>query len=88
MKSSFTLNDLILFAYNETKEPEKRKLFKTMQTNQRLKDEFKSIIGIKYCVDSSLISPNKRILSNIMSYSRALSIFKTRRTGNFNLLMN
>ncbi len=88
MKSFFTLNDLILFAYNETKEPEKRKLFKTMQTNQQLKDEFKSIIGIKYYVDSSLISPNKRILSNIMSYSRALAIFKTRGAGNFSLLMN
>ena len=33
-------------------------------------------------------SPDERIINNILSYSLALSVFKTKSTGQLNLLMN
>ena len=32
--------------------------------------------------------PDKRIISNILNYSRALSVMKTKQAGNVNLLLN
>ncbi len=37
---------------------------------------------------SERIGPDKRIVSNILSYSRALSVMKTKGAGNINLLLN
>ena len=87
MKSSYTPNDLILFAYCETKKPEQQNLYKELRTDKSLREEFKSILGDKFYVDSSFISPGKRIVSNLISYSKALFVMKT-KAGNFNLLMN
>jgi len=44
----------------------------------------------EYCrVDvDELAGPDKRIVDNILSYSRALSVIKTKRIGNVNVLMN
>lgn len=41
----------------------------------------------KYSTDD-LAVPDKRIVSNIMNYSKALSVIKTKASGNFNLLLN
>jgi len=87
MKSSFTPNDLILFAYNETEKPDQVDLYQEMHADQRLREEFKSILGDKFYIDSSTVSPDKRIMSNLMSYSKALFVAKT-KAGYFNLLMN
>lgn len=37
---------------------------------------------------SDLAGPDKRIISNILNYSRALSVLKTKRAGDINLLLN
>jgi hypothetical protein len=88
MEKFFTQNDLILFAYNETNKTDDEKLFKSMQTNTQLTDNYKSILSMKYRVESALVSPHKRIVNNIMNYSRALWIAHTEDSGNFNVLMN
>jgi len=41
----------------------------------------------KIC-ENDLDGPDKRVIDNILSYSRALSVLKTKRAGNFNLLLN
>ncbi|NOX45738.1 MAG: hypothetical protein GXO89_02030 [Chlorobi bacterium] len=88
MEKFFTKNDLILFAYNETTKTDDEKLFKSMRTNTQLTDNYKSILSMKYRVESVLVSPQKRIVDNIMNYSRALWIAQTENSGNFNVLMN
>ncbi len=88
MEKSFTQNDLILFAYNETDKTEDEKLFKSMQENAELKENYKMILLMKYSVDSIVVSPEKRITNNIMNYSKALWAFKSEASGNFNILMN
>ena len=37
---------------------------------------------------NDLPGPDKRIINNIMSYSRALAVLKTKQTGHVNLLLN
>ncbi|RLD58325.1 MAG: hypothetical protein DRJ05_08230 [Bacteroidetes bacterium] len=88
MEKSFTQNDLILFAYNETDKTENEKLFESMKTNAELKENYKTILFMKYNVDSVLVSPEKRITNNIMNYSRALWAFQSHTSGSFNVLMN
>ena len=88
MENFFTKNDLILFAYNETNKTDVDKLSKSIRANPKLMDNYKSILSMKYSVDSVLVSPQKRIVNNIMNYSRALWIAHTEHSGNFNVLMN
>ena len=88
MEKSFTQNDLILFAYNETDKTEDEKLFKSMQENTELKENYKMILLMKYSVDSVLVSPKKRVTNNILNYSKALWAFKSPTSGSFNVLMN
>lgn len=88
MENFFTQNDLILFAYNETNKTDDEKLFKSMQSNTQLAENYHSILSMKYSVDSALISPQKRVVNNIMNYSRALWVAHTEHSGNFNVLMN
>ncbi len=88
MEKFFTQNDLILFAYNETNKTDDEKLFKSMQTNTQLVENYQSILTMKYCIESAFVLPQKRIVNNIMNYSRALWIAHTEHSGNFNVLMN
>ena len=88
MEKSFTQNDLILFAYNETDKTEDEQLFKSMQENTELKENYKMILLMKYSVDSVFVSPKKRVTNNILNYSKALWAFKSPTSGSFNVLMN
>ena len=45
------------------------------------------IVG-KNLLQKVAVSPEKRILDSIFSYSRALMVFKTKRAGIVNALMN
>ena len=78
MKSSFTLNDLILFTFCETEEQEDIDLSNSIDSGEKQKRDFQRL----------QVSPNRRILSNIFSYARALSVLKTEKAGNFILIMN
>lgn len=38
--------------------------------------------------DESSVLPDDRIIANILNYSRALNVIRTKRAGTINLLMN
>ncbi len=88
MKCSFTLNDLILFAYSDTDENEEPLWFIKMQSNKKVGDGFDSLLNSSYLVEDVLVSPDRSVVNNIMRYSLALSVVKTHNAGTFNLLMN
>ncbi|MBN2173252.1 MAG: hypothetical protein JW731_03920 [Bacteroidales bacterium] len=88
MKNSFTPNDLILFAYSDTKGTRERKFYEEMQADEHLLKEFQNILGVKFCIDSSIVAPQKRTINNLLSYSRAMVIFKTNSIGTINKVMN
>ncbi len=87
MKSPFTLDDLFLFAYNETHETEDHMLRRESEANE-MKNELKDMMASEQSEEEHCVSPDKRIISNIMSYSRALNVVRTKQAGNINLLMN
>ena len=82
MKKSYTLNELINFVNGEKREGDQNEQDVTCQTDNRK-------ISKRELLDSNMaISPDKRIIDNILNYSRALSMVNTKKTGNFNLIMN
>ena len=82
MKNSFTLNELISFVSGEKNVTNMDGAEIACQTDSRK-------LSNSEMLDSDLcISPDKRIINSILNYSRALTIIKTKRTGNFNLMMN
>ncbi|MCB0804185.1 MAG: hypothetical protein KDC05_00215 [Bacteroidales bacterium] len=73
MKDSFTFfNDQILFTGNENTE-----------SHDDMKEDGDNT---DWCSENA--KPDKRIINNIISYSRALSVMRTKRAGTINLLMN
>lgn len=79
MKNSFTLDDLILSDYCETQNSDEVKNSDLMHLDFNLKQELD---------ESFSVSPDKRIIHNILCYSNALCLISTKRAGNIKLLMN
>lgn len=79
MKNSFTLDDLILSNYCETHNSTEMKKSDLMHLDFNLKQELD---------DNLPVSPDTRIISNILSYSQALCVLSTKSAGNINILMN
>lgn len=88
MKKNYTLNDLILFTYNETDSINKNLISKTIKSNQKLNTEYKSILKVKDALNSINVSPGKNVINNILSYSRALNILNSKAIGNISLILN
>lgn len=82
MKNSFTLIELISFVCGENDETEKNEVEIACQTDSR------RLINSEMLSFGLPISPDKRIINNILNYSRALSVIQTKEAGNFNLIMN
>ncbi len=82
MKNSFTLNELISFVCNGKSENNMSNVEIANKKDHRRYSNSEML-------DSGLsISPDKRIINNILNYSRALSIVQTKNSGNFRLMMN
>ena len=79
MKNSFTLDDLILSNYCETHNSIEMNKSDLMHLDFNLKQELD---------DNLSVSPDQRIINNILSYSQALYVLPTKRVGNINILMN
>jgi hypothetical protein len=86
MKNSFTLNDLIQFAFKGAKQTEKNDEGK-METDEEIHD-YQSMIGMNLWSDSSFPAPDKRIVNNILNYSKSLSVYKLKSIGVMNVMMN
>ena len=82
MKKSYNLNELILFVSGGKRETDLNDIDIVCQTDERKLNESELLkSGLS-------ISPDKRIISNILNYSRALSVVNTKNAGNFSLMMN
>jgi len=79
MKNSFTLDDLILSNYCETHNSNAMNKSDLMHLDFNLKQELD---------DNFSVSPDQRIINNILSYSQALCVLPTKGAGNVNVLMN
>jgi hypothetical protein len=88
MKNSFTLNDLILFNQFENEFWKEEHSVKSEYHGKKPGYEFTKFTEISDNFRDNLFSPEKRIISNIMDYSRALFVINTKKAGYFTVLMN
>lgn len=88
MHRSFTINDLILFAYSEPDLTNAEKYRKVIRENKFLSTEYSAILKIKQYFTSNKVGPSESTINNILSYSKALSVNHTKNAGNFSLLLN
>ena len=88
MKNSFTLNELILIACGENGGTDLSDMEVACQTDGQSFRDDRKLRNIDLLNSGLSISPNKRIINNILNYSRALSIVNTKGSGDFKLLMN
>jgi hypothetical protein len=88
MKSFFTPDDLILFAYSESDENENKSFYQLLLKNNELRHDYKNILSMKYFIDTSHVAPEVNTVANILNYAKALLVVKSRNAGIFNLLMN
>lgn len=85
MKNSFTFNDFLFFNYNETEEGEDQVFHGISRSDL---NECNSLNSVFTTGRELVFSPDEKIVKNIMSYSRALIVLKTEKTGSFSFLMN
>jgi hypothetical protein len=87
MNKNLTLDDLILFAYDEcgTKKPEQ--IINAICKNEEFIDEYYSIVKIKQELDSIQEEPSERTINNILNYSKALNVFKCKPDVGTNLVI-
>jgi len=83
-----TLNDLILFAYSESFEPKADDYHRVIDANEELSTEFNTILQVKKYLSILKVGPSDSVIKNIMNYSKALSVSKTKNAGDFRLMMN
>jgi hypothetical protein len=61
---------------------------KIIDADGRLSREYKSILRLKAYLNKIKVGPSEFVINNVLNYSRALSITKSRTLGNVGLLMN
>lgn len=76
MKKTFILDDLILFAYNETGNKKTSEIIKALGEDEKLHEEYEAILGVQHQLESIKESPSRNVINNILNYSRALNVFK------------
>jgi hypothetical protein len=88
MKSSFTLNDLILFALNDALEVEAEHSTDEMKPSDRIAKEWQCIFDFNHGDKQASYFSDSARTANIMAYSMALQVFVTRSIGNIYKVMN
>lgn len=88
MQQMNTFNDLVLFAYSEPDFAEAESFEKMISKNRELSIEYRTILRVKSLLKKLQVGPSDSVIKNILSYSRALSVSKSKNAGNISLLLN
>ena len=75
MNINFTLDNLILFAYNETETKENKEILDALNTDNDMLDDYLSVLACKTTLDNLQKDPSEQSVNNIFNYSRALNVF-------------
>lgn len=88
MQQMNTFNDLVLFAYSEPDLAEAESFQRFINNNRELSIEFKAILRVKSLLNKLQVGPSESVIKNILGYSSALSVSKSKNAGNISLLLN
>jgi hypothetical protein len=70
MSQNVTLDQLILFAYNETELTDTALVADSLYHDPETEEDYESILKIKEVMDSFCCEPDKTTLKKILNYSR------------------
>ena len=73
MNTTFTLNDLIRFAYNETDFLETTLILRAFDNDYHLKKMYDEFLAILKCLDGYEIEPSQKSIDAILDYSIELT---------------
>jgi len=85
MKNDFTFNDFLFFNDNDTDEWEEQK---PAGITKPANIEFLILNAAFNNRNKWMNSPDLNVIHNILSYSKALSVIKTKESGIFHVLIN
>ncbi|HXA02649.1 MAG TPA: hypothetical protein VNW99_11715 [Cytophagaceae bacterium] len=74
MTKTFTRNDVIRYVYNELNTKEKSDIELAMLLDQDLAEEFYELSKVKRTLNRIVKEPSKRVIDNILNYSKSLSL--------------
>ncbi|MEI6122650.1 MAG: hypothetical protein WCQ95_03395 [Bacteroidota bacterium] len=75
MNKTITLDDLLLFVYDEfTDMSAKNAIKNAIKTENLLYKEFVRLNDAKHDLEKTMVNPPDQIVSNIISYSKALAV--------------
>ena len=70
MQKSSTLDDLILYYFNETDMTGSVVTQKNIDSNPETEEQFDEIVRTMDYIDNHMISPSAKTIANILSYSK------------------
>ena len=89
MVKSITPEKLVLFVYDEISDPvEKDGLAQAIRGNNDLYEKYIKLVETRAEIENSLSSPSDEIVNNILNYSKALDVLKTKDHKTIGLVMN
>lgn len=76
MNKKFTLNDLLLYLYNETKMTESVLIQKAIDFDAATEEEFEDLKSAVTYLDKLLETPSEKCIKNILKYSKVTSLLQ------------
>ncbi len=72
MFENSTLNDLILYYFNETGMTDAVLTQKAIDTDTETEEEYNTIVATMDYIDKSMVNPSDQSVKNILDYSKSL----------------
>ena len=73
MQENITLENLVLYLYNETEMTDSVLIQNAIDTNYFVKEQFDELIETVKHLDSLIQSPGKNVVDHILNYSASMS---------------
>ena len=70
MNDRCTLNDLVLYLYNETELTKTVTVQKAIDFDEEVSEVFNAMVAVKNLLDGSMVYPGKKALKNVLDYAR------------------
>ena len=72
MPESSTLNDLMLYYFNETDMTDAVLIQQSIDNDVETEEEYNAIVVTMDYIDKSMVNPSEKSIQNILNYSRSL----------------
>ncbi|MES2797913.1 MAG: hypothetical protein V4683_18245 [Bacteroidota bacterium] len=79
MIQTFTHNDLIRYAYNETTEEENQQIEEALTQEPDMLNYYLNVLDLQCALSADKMEPSKRTVQNILSYSANHQLSQIRR---------